>query len=135
MTVTQERKSLLERTVVSPGPVVPGPVVPEPRDPELDDARWRMVLEARWRERLHDLTKLCVAFHEAGSEALSQPYPSLRHLTRRAVHARQALAETDAALKRLAAGTFGRCEDCASEISGTTLRGLPETRYCPRCIA
>ncbi len=130
MTVTQERKSPLERTVV-----LPERVVPEPREPELDNARWRTVLEARWRERLHELTRLCVAFHEAGSEALSQPYPSLRHLTRRAVHARQALAETDSALKRLAAGTFGRCEDCASEIPVTTLRGLPETRYCPRCIA
>ena len=106
MTMTQERKGLLERTVV-----VPEAVVPEQREPEPDNARWRLVLEARWRERLHELTRLCVAFHEAGSQALSQPHPSLRHLTRRAVHARQALAETDAALKRLAAGSFGQCED------------------------
>ena len=80
--------------------------------------------------------KLCVAFHEVGSQALGQqPHPSLRHLTRRAVHARQALAETDSALKRLAGGSFGRCEDCRAEIPDTTLRGLPETRYCSLCVA
>jgi DnaK suppressor protein len=124
MTMTQERSGLTARTAV----------VPAPRGLELDGARWRFVLEARWRDRLRDLTELCVAFHEAGTETLGQqPHPSLRHLTRRAVHARQALAETDAALKRLADGSFGRCEDCRAEIPMTSLRCVPETRYCPRC--
>ena len=124
MTIVQERTSLTAPTVV----------VPARREPELDGAGWRMELEARWRDRLHELTQLCVAFHEAGTEALDeQPHPSLRHLTRRAVHARQALAETDAALKRLAGGTFGRCEDCAADIPASRLRNLPETRYCPSC--
>ena len=126
MTMTQDRGSLPARTALVPGP----------RAPELESARWRVVLEARWRERLHELTQLCVAFHEVGSAALGQqPHPSLRHLTRRAVHARQALAETDSALKRLAGGSFGRCEDCRAEIPDTTLRGLPETRYCSLCVA
>lgn len=124
MTMMQERTALTAYTEV----------VPARREPDLDRARWRIVLEARWRDRLHELTQLCVAFHEAGTEALDQqPHPSLRHLTRRAVHARQALAETDAALKRLAGGAFGRCEDCAAEIPATSLRSLPETRYCPSC--
>ena len=54
---------------------------------------------------------------------------------RRAVAARQALAETDAALRRLARGTFGRCEDCAAEIPAANLAEVPETRYCPSCAA
>ncbi len=124
MTMMQERTAQGARTAV----------VPAPRRSELDVERWRCVLEARWRERLHELTEVCVAFHEAGAEAVAdQPHPSLRHLTRRAVHARQSLAETDAALKRLAGGSFGRCEDCAAEIPAISLHGLPEVRFCPRC--
>ncbi len=124
MTMMAERTGLTACTLV----------VPARRVPELDGARWRVVLEARWRERLHELTQLCVAFHEAGTESVDQQLqPSLRHLTRRAVHARQALAETDAALKRLADGSFGHCEDCAAEIPVSSLRSLPETRYCPSC--
>jgi RNA polymerase-binding transcription factor DksA len=124
MTMTQEHSGETAHTAV----------VPSPRGLELDAARWQVVLEARWRARLHELTELCVAFHDAAAETLApQPHLSLRHLTRRAVHARQALAESDAALKRLAGGSFGRCEDCGAEIPVTSLRFEPEARYCPRC--
>jgi RNA polymerase-binding transcription factor DksA len=52
---------------------------------------------------------------------------------RRAASARRALADTDEALARLAAGRFGRCESCAAPISSQTLRAEPEARYCARC--
>jgi RNA polymerase-binding transcription factor DksA len=95
-------------------------------------ASWRALLEARWRDRLQELTELCVAFHEAGTEGpASQRQPSLRQL----VHARQALAETDAALRRLASGIFGRCEDCSAPIPESKLLSTPEARYCPACAA
>ena len=59
----------------------------------------------------------------------------LRRLMRRAVAARQALADTDAALRRVARGAFGWCEDCSAEISASNLLSAPETRYCQGCAA
>jgi RNA polymerase-binding transcription factor DksA len=47
--------------------------------------------------------------------------------------ARRALADTDEALARLAAGRFGRCENCAAPIPARTLRTEPEARYCAHC--
>lgn len=112
-----------------------------PRQQAPGGAWWRALLEARWRDRLQELTDLCVAFHGAGTAAsgtgapASERQPSLRQLMRRAVHARQALAETDAALRRLASGIFGRCEDCSAPIPETKLLSAPEARYCPACAA
>ncbi len=100
------------------------------------DAQWRDVLEARWRDRLQELTQQCVTLHEAASpHQAAEAHPSMRRLMRRAVAARQALAETDAALRRLGGGIFGRCEDCAGEIPAMRLVAMPELRYCPRCAA
>jgi RNA polymerase-binding transcription factor DksA len=110
------------------------PAVPAPGAQATADARWPALLEARWRDRLRHLTELCVAFHESGTDAVERrQHPSLRRLLRQAVAARQALSETDAAQRRLAAGTFGWCEDCAAEIPQSSLLHAPETRYCPRC--
>jgi DnaK suppressor protein len=44
----------------------------------------------------------------------------------------ETLARIDAALARLAAGTYGDCFDCGEEISGKRLRALP---FAVRCIA
>jgi RNA polymerase-binding transcription factor DksA len=139
ITVPQQREG---RTAVPGHTAVPGDTaVPAQRtqrgtDQEAAGARWRALLEARWRDRLHELTELCVAFHESGPVApASPPRPSLRRLMRRAVAARQALAETDAALRRVARGAFGRCEDCSAEIPASSLLSAPETRYCQGCAA
>jgi DnaK suppressor protein len=111
-------------------------IVPAPRTQGPSPSTWRATLEVRWRDRLRQLTEHCVAFHESASEAFSgQPRPSLRRLMRQSVVARQALGETEAALRRLTRGTFGRCEDCAVEIPAAKLAVIPETRYCPSCAA
>lgn len=108
--------------------------VPAPRRGKAGGSRWRALLEARWRDRLEELTDLSVAFHDAAASANgTTPRESERLLSRRAVVARYALAETDKALHRLAAGEFGRCEDCAGEIPQTRLLAEPEARYCDRC--
>jgi RNA polymerase-binding transcription factor DksA len=88
------------------------------------------LLEARWMDRLQEVTELALAFHEAGAEA--KPHRS-RQLMRRAVRARRALADTDEALSRLAGGQFGRCEDCSEVIPADHLFRAPEARYCRRC--
>ncbi len=99
--------------------------------------RWREVLEARWRDRLSEVTELSLAFHDAAAAApdrmLAQPESGLRRLMDEAISARKALADTDEALARLAAGRFGRCEQCAAAIPPGSLHRQPEERYCPRC--
>jgi DnaK suppressor protein len=41
--------------------------------------------------------------------------------------------EIDAALRRLADGTYGQCEGCGEDISEARLRVLPATRFCIEC--
>ena len=41
--------------------------------------------------------------------------------------------EIDAALARLAAGTYGRCEACGGAIGRQRLRALPAVRHCMTC--
>ncbi len=42
-------------------------------------------------------------------------------------------AEVDAALKRLDAGTYGKCERCGQEIPIERLEALPTARLCVSC--
>lgn len=43
------------------------------------------------------------------------------------------LGEIDSALRRIAMGTFGACEECSTDILRERLRYLPYTRYCVEC--
>jgi RNA polymerase-binding transcription factor DksA len=43
------------------------------------------------------------------------------------------LSEATAALARIDAGTFGRCEGCGRPIARTRLDALPYARHCVRC--
>ena len=45
----------------------------------------------------------------------------------------QTLAEVNAALDRLARGTFGRCEACGGSIGKARLDALPHARHCIAC--
>jgi RNA polymerase-binding transcription factor DksA len=93
--------------------------------------RWRAILEVRWRIRLQEVTELSMAYHGAASGGPGER--DARRLLRRAVTARQRLADTEDALGRVAAGDFGRCEQCGAQITETLLVAAPETRYCGRC--
>src|SRR5262249_39998695 len=44
------------------------------------------------------------------------------------------LEEIDAALERIEAGTFGRCERCGQPISKERLRALPYSCHCVHCM-
>jgi len=92
---------------------------------------WRAVLEARWRIRLQEITELSMAYHGAASGDAEDR--QARRLLRRAVAARQRLADTEEALGRVAAGIFGRCEQCDAPIADVLLAAAPESRYCARC--
>jgi RNA polymerase-binding transcription factor len=43
------------------------------------------------------------------------------------------LSEIQAALDRIAAGTYGVCESCGHAIGRDRLRALPEVRRCVSC--
>lgn len=45
------------------------------------------------------------------------------------------LAAIDAALKRVAAGTYGECESCGGPVGRQRLHALPEARLCASCVA
>ena len=98
---------------------------------------WRPLLEARWRARLQEVTELSLAYHHAAAAAPDRlgGEPRARRLLGRAVAARQKLADVEEALGRLAAGHYGRCEQCGSPIGPALLVAVPETRYCPHCAA
>ena len=108
--------------------------------PVLDGPQWRALLEARWQARLEELTELSLAYHagaaaivDGGVDGPGQQEAQL--LLRRAVAARRKLEDVEEALGRLAAGRYGRCEQCESAIPAGLLALIPETRYCPRCDA
>jgi RNA polymerase-binding transcription factor DksA len=47
--------------------------------------------------------------------------------------ARRELTEIDAALRRLEAGMYGRCEACNGPLGLQRIRAIPEARYCLSC--
>ena len=102
--------------------------------------RWRALLEARWRARVQEVTELSLAYHVAAAAVADDigdgaGQPEIASLLRRVSAARRKLADIEEALGRLAAGTFGSCEQCGSAIPAGLLTAAPETRYCPRCDA
>lgn len=110
-------------------------------------APYRAQLEARWRATLERVTSMSVAYHEAAAAAgpdrpagqAADPHPPDRasqepsRLARQVVAERQALAEIEAALDRIAAGRYGRCEQCRRPISAGLLAAQPEARFCSAC--
>jgi RNA polymerase-binding transcription factor DksA len=101
--------------------------------------KWRTLLEARWQARLEELTERSLAYHaavEAVAEArVDDAAQREAQLLRRAVAARRKLEDVEEALGRLAAGRYGRCEQCEAAIPAGLLALIPEARYCPRCDA
>ena len=101
---------------------------------------WRALLEARWQDRVREVTELSLAYHVAaaavpGGTGDGTGQPEIQALLRRAVAARRKLADVEEALGRLTAGRFGSCEQCGSQIPAGLLAAAPEIRYCPRCDA
>ncbi len=57
----------------------------------------------------------------------------LKSARSRAADVERELVEIDAALARIADGTFGTCEVCGGAIGRDRLRALPEVRRCLSC--
>jgi RNA polymerase-binding transcription factor DksA len=83
---------------------------------------------------VQEITELSLAYHSAVAVAPDgSDDKRARRLLRRTVAARRRLADIEDALARLAAGGFGRCEQCAAPIPVALLAAAPEIRYCPGC--
>jgi DnaK suppressor protein len=93
--------------------------------------QWRAILEARWRNRLQEVTELSIEYHTAASGDIEDR--QARRVLCRAVAARQRLADTEDALGRLTDRVFGQCEQCGAAIPDVLLAAAPESRYCARC--
>ncbi|HKB04880.1 MAG TPA: TraR/DksA C4-type zinc finger protein [Gemmataceae bacterium] len=48
-------------------------------------------------------------------------------------HESNLLGEVTAALRRIGAGTFGRCKACGKKIAKSRLQTVPYARQCIRC--
>jgi DnaK suppressor protein len=58
---------------------------------------------------------------------------SLKLLSRLSDREREELQEIEAAMRRIEAGSFGRCERCSGSIGRQRLRAVPEARFCLEC--
>jgi RNA polymerase-binding transcription factor DksA len=101
----------------------------------------RAQLESCWRARLERVTELSLAYHDAAHQAGQSGAGNAgrtaarraKMLARAAVSERQALAEIEAALERIASGRYGRCEQCGEPIEAALLSSRPQARYCAAC--
>jgi RNA polymerase-binding transcription factor DksA len=94
---------------------------------EVDLQWFRHDLEDQRRFRLDQLIGLTYDAQAAGDDASSEVNAALTS------GARAALADIDAALFRLAIGTFGACRRCGRAIPADHLRAVPTATLCLRC--
>lgn len=88
----------------------------------------RLALEEQFQQHTSELTTLST--YGAVPEHNGQD----RQTTLARIDAtRQALADTAHALKRIAEGTYGRCERCLRDIPVERLEILPHARFCVPC--
>ena len=93
--------------------------------------RVRDQLQDLWRTYVEQITMLAVRFHSAESEADLPEEPAL--IARSLSHARLALTEVEAAMRRLDIGRYGACETCLNSIPYDELVARPDRRHCAGC--
>lgn len=70
---------------------------------------------------------------ETELEELAQEDQAARSLARLDDRAKHEIMEIDAALRRIAEGTYGTCEECRSPIVEERLHAVPAARFCVDC--
>jgi DnaK suppressor protein len=110
----------------------------EPFDPRtsLDDVRRRTL--ARLADLTDDYAGMVEASRDSNADDEHDPEGATIAFERSQVgslvqQARSRLAEVDAALARLDAGTYGRCEQCGQAITEGRLEARPTARRCIGC--
>lgn len=113
--------------VLAPAALAPAALAPVV---EIQLAAVRTELEEQRRFRIEQLDELSAAAAEA---VAASDGPRLQVARVLAVAAEAALGEIDAALRRLDAGRYGTCEQCAEPIPVERLEVLPMSRLCTPC--
>jgi DnaK suppressor protein len=90
----------------------------------------RQTLEKQYEVHTDQLTELAVERGDSDNAGFDE-------YTRTALVAssRRALSEIAHALRRMAQGTYGRCERCEMAIPAERLETLPHARFCATCQA
>jgi DnaK suppressor protein len=111
----------------------------------MDQTRHRLVAEReRTLERLAGLTgdhdSVIAASRDTNADDEHDPEGATIAFERSQIgalvrHVREHLAEVDAALARVEAGTYGVCERCGSPIGAARLEALPAARKCIGCAS
>jgi DnaK suppressor protein len=109
-----------------------------PNDAALADLRASLELEQmHLRQQLADL-----GLGSGGTLAFDHNFADSSQVTAERAEAealgkslQETLAEVDAALGKLDAGTFGQCERCEQEIAPARLEAKPAARLCIECAA
>jgi DnaK suppressor protein len=83
----------------------------------------------------HDEMKAILEQQESEFEESAQKDRITRLISRLKERDRQKILEIDAALNRMAAGSYGKCQKCGREIGIKRLRALPATTLCINCAA
>ncbi|MET7393837.1 TraR/DksA family transcriptional regulator [Dactylosporangium sp. NPDC005572] len=90
----------------------------------------RQSLEAQLRHHSEELAMLAATAADPGSTGEDPDT-----LAARTKAARHAIEEITAALARVTAGSYGRCERCTGPIPSARLEILPHARFCVPCQA
>lgn len=94
--------------------------------------RQRAVLVGEMEDTEADL-RFIQEDRETDLEERAQEERAARLLARRDDQSKREILEIDAALRRIAEGTYGVCEGCGGRIAVARLRVLPATRFCITC--
>jgi DnaK suppressor protein len=88
----------------------------------------RDTLEELFQRHTDQLTELSVCSRQPGRGGYDADT-----LTALIASARQGVADTAQALRRMADGSYGACERCAASIPLERLETLPQARFCVPC--
>ena len=88
----------------------------------------RLALEEQFEQQTGELTELTIH-----SEAPEHNGHDRHTIVTRIATTRQTLADTTQALRRIAEGTYGRCERCDADIPVERLEIRPHARHCVPC--
>ena len=103
-----------------------------------DLAQYKTILEGRKRELFTRLNRIekdldTLKSGDSGERAVERENDEV--LEEFGVTGLKELEAIDAALDRIAAGTFGACAKCGEPISPARLAAVPHAALCEECIA
>jgi DnaK suppressor protein len=87
----------------------------------------RQSLEEQYELHTNQLTELTVGGGDPDSN--SDPHTRIALIT----SSRRTLSEIAHALRRMAQGTYGLCEQCGTTIPAERLEIIPQARFCAPC--